>query len=154
VSELHTGIPTRAVSNITGIAMPTLQYWVRSGLIIPSVRTRTASGRSMLWDMSDLVTLRIFAELRRQGCSVQKIRKAQDLIVERWGELVQSTVLTYEAGDVTALMDTGDLASALAQPGQQILSVMHVGQWAYEARAAALDHAVSAEVHDEVRKAI
>lgn len=154
MSELQAGIPTRAVSNITGIAMPTLQYWVRSNAVTPSVRTRTASGRSMLWSMSDLVTLRVFATLRRQGCSLQKIRKAKELIEERWGELVQSTVLTYQSGDVLALMDTGELSSVWEQPGQQVLSVMQVGQWAHEARTVALDHAVSAEVHDEVREAI
>jgi hypothetical protein len=40
------------------------------------------------------------------------------------------------------------------QPGQQVLSVMQVGQWATEARTLAPRHAVSAEVPKEVRKAI
>lgn len=142
MTDIQTGIPTRTVSNVTGIAMATLQYWVKSDLITPSVRGRSGRRRTMLWSVDDLVALRVFADLRRQGCSLQGIRKAMKLITQQWGELIQSTVLTYQEGDLFCVMEAGDLASLLSRPGQQVLSISPIGQWKQEATVVAIDHAV------------
>ncbi len=133
------GIPTRTISNVTGIRMETLHYWVRTGLITPSVRGRSGRRVSMLWSISDLVQLRTFARLRADGCSLQLIRKAFRVITKEWNTLVESTVLTYSDGDVFALTDTGDLASVLTRPGQTVLQIMPVGAWKAEAETIAND---------------
>ena len=149
-----TGIPTRTVSSVTGIAMPTLRYWVNSELITPSVRGRSGRRRTMLWSVDDIVTLRVFADLRQKGCSLQSIRKAQRLVVDQWQELISSSVLIYQEGDLFQVVDGEQLNSLLQKPGQTVLGLSPVGHWKDEATVVALEQSgdLSGQVADRGRK--
>ena len=63
------------VSKLTGLTKRQLQYWDERRFLSPSVSSRGGRGRIRLYNFRDLVSLRAAAELRRDGISLQLIRK-------------------------------------------------------------------------------
>lgn len=63
------------VKRLTGLSARQLQYWDERGFLAPSVSGGAGRGRPRLYDFRDLVSLRVAADLRRQGISLQLIRK-------------------------------------------------------------------------------
>lgn len=63
------------VSRLTGLSGRQLQYWDEQRFLQPSVSGGAGRGRPRLYDFRDLVSLRVAAELRGQGVSLQLIRR-------------------------------------------------------------------------------
>jgi uncharacterized protein (DUF433 family) len=63
------------VIHLTGLSARQLQYWDEQRFLQPSVSRGAGRGRRRLYDFRDLVSLRVAADLRRQGVSLQLIRK-------------------------------------------------------------------------------
>lgn len=127
------GIPTRTVSDITGIRMGTLHYWTRSELLHPSVRGRSGRRKTMLWSSTDMVELRIFLLLRRAECEIAAIHKCLRLVRRRWNTIGNTTLLVHRGGDSFALIDASELASVIAASDPASVQVMPVGVWKVEA---------------------
>lgn len=68
--EIH-AFSVPKVRLLTGLSSRRLQYWDEQGLISPSVSSGAGKGRPRLYDFADLVSLRVAADLRRQGISLQ-----------------------------------------------------------------------------------
>jgi len=70
------------VLRLTGLSKRQLQYWEETGLIRASYSRPGARGRGRprLYDFRDLVELRTVGELRRDGISLQLIRKVRDYL--------------------------------------------------------------------------
>ena len=66
---------SRTVCTLTGLTPRQLQYWDEKAFVPPSLRRRKGPGRRRLYDFRDLVSLRVASDLRRQGISLQLIRK-------------------------------------------------------------------------------
>jgi len=64
------------VRALTGLTPRQLQYWDEQKFLSPSLRRRRGKGRRRLYDFRDLVSLRVAADLRREGVSLQLIRRA------------------------------------------------------------------------------
>jgi DNA-binding transcriptional MerR regulator len=64
------------VRALTQLTARQLQYWDEQGFLSPSLRRRQGRGRRRLYDFRDLVSLRVAADLRRAGISLQVIRRA------------------------------------------------------------------------------
>lgn len=64
------------VRALTRLTARQLQYWDEQNFLSPSLRRRRGKGRRRLYDFRDLVSLRVAADLRRQGVSLQLIRRA------------------------------------------------------------------------------
>jgi DNA-binding transcriptional MerR regulator len=60
---------------LTRLSKRQLQYWDEQGFLSPSLSSRRGKGRRRLYDFRDLVSLRAAADLRREGISLQLIRK-------------------------------------------------------------------------------
>jgi DNA-binding transcriptional MerR regulator len=63
------------VLRLTGLTKRQLQYWDEKDFVPPSLTARPGRGRRRLYDFRDLVSLRVAADLRRNGVSLQEIRK-------------------------------------------------------------------------------
>jgi DNA-binding transcriptional MerR regulator len=66
----------RQVEQLTGLGPRRLWSWDRRQFISPSYRVRTGRSGRRLYDFRDLVSLRVAAELLRQGIALSEIRKA------------------------------------------------------------------------------
>jgi DNA-binding transcriptional MerR regulator len=63
-----------------GISYRQLDYWARTGLVVPSVRDASGSGTQRLYSFRDLVVLKVVKRLLDAGVSLQNIRKAIDTL--------------------------------------------------------------------------
>ncbi|HEX5596847.1 MAG TPA: MerR family transcriptional regulator [Micromonosporaceae bacterium] len=63
-----------------GISYRQLDYWARTGLVVPSVRDASGSGTQRLYSFRDLVVLKVVKRLLDAGVSLQNIRRAIDVL--------------------------------------------------------------------------
>jgi uncharacterized protein (DUF433 family) len=63
------------VRALTDLSLRQLQYWDERDFIRPSLTAREGRGRKRLYSFRDLVSLKVAAQLRTLGISLQQIRK-------------------------------------------------------------------------------
>jgi DNA-binding transcriptional MerR regulator len=78
-----------------GITYRQLDYWARTDLVAPSVRSAAGSGSQRLYSFKDILVLKVVKRLLDTGVSLQNIRVAVDHLRERGVEdLAQITLLS------------------------------------------------------------
>ncbi|MBA3738555.1 MAG: MerR family transcriptional regulator, partial [Actinobacteria bacterium] len=73
------------VCRVVGITYRQLDYWARTGLVLPSIRDAGGSGTQRLYSFRDLVQLRVIKKLIDAGVSLQRVRKAVAYLQEHLG---------------------------------------------------------------------
>lgn len=63
-----------------GISYRQLDYWARTDLVVPAVRSATGSGSQRLYSFKDILVLKIVKRLLDTGVSLQNIRAAVDAL--------------------------------------------------------------------------
>lgn len=105
-----------------GISYRQLDYWARTGLVVPSVRDASGSGTSRLYSFRDLVVLKVVKRLLDAGVSLQNIRKAIDALRSRGVEdlagitLISDGTTVYECRSPEEVVD-------LLQGGQGVFGI-------------------------------
>jgi DNA-binding transcriptional MerR regulator len=66
-----------------GISYRQLDYWARTGLVEPSIRTAMGSGSQRLYGFRDILVLKIVKRLLDAGVSLQNIRTAVEYLRNR-----------------------------------------------------------------------
>jgi len=78
-----------------GITYRQLDYWARTELVVPSIRSATGSGSQRLYSFKDILVLKVVKRLLDAGVSLQNIRVAVDTLRARGVEdLAQVTLLS------------------------------------------------------------
>jgi DNA-binding transcriptional MerR regulator len=78
-----------------GITYRQLDYWARTELVVPSIRSATGSGSQRLYSFKDILVLQVVKRLLDAGVSLQNIRAAVDgLRVRGVEDLAQLTLLS------------------------------------------------------------
>lgn len=131
-------LETADVCRLAGVNRSTLDYWVRTGLVTPSLRTDPGRRRTRLWTVRDAVVVRTIAALRASGCPLQQVRRARTQIENEWGGIRSDTSLFWTGGDVVRIGPDGDVESLLKLPRQQVLRfvALPLGSWQTEASQA------------------
>ena len=113
------GYSTAQVERLTGIGAKTLHFWDRSGFLSPSVVEAHGTGSRRIYSVRDLVGLRVAAQLRDAGISLQSLRKVVSAMREMRGleQPLAETYLVTNGRDVFERRGD-DLMSVLRQPGQ------------------------------------
>ena len=62
--------------NVAGITYRQLDYWARTGLVIPEIRGAEGSGTQRLYSFRDILMLKVVKKLLDAGISLQQIRTA------------------------------------------------------------------------------
>ncbi len=83
-----------------GITYRQLDYWARTGLVEPSVRTATGSGTQRLYGFRDILVLKIVKRLLDTGVSLQQIRGAISVLRERGVEDLALITLMSDGASV------------------------------------------------------
>lgn len=121
---------TAEVASITGFSMRRLDYWARQEIVVPSVQQAYGSGTRRLYSIDDLVQLQFIRQLKRYGCSLQKIRSAVTSLRMVMGDPdpLKSAVLVYSKTKLFALCKTraGErvVLDALDAGGQQVMGIV------------------------------
>ena len=66
-----------------GITYRQLDYWARTGLVEPSVRTAHGSGSQRLYSFRDVLVLKVVKKLLDSGVSLQNVRTAVGYLRDR-----------------------------------------------------------------------
>ena len=80
------------LSELSQVPPHQLRYWDRIGLLKPSVKASAGKGSARLYSEEDVEAARTIGRLRKEGASLQKIRKAVARIqngmtgINRWEE--------------------------------------------------------------------
>ena len=88
-----------------------LDYWARTGLVVPSVRSAAGSGSQRLYSFRDVLTLKIVKRLLTTGVSLQNIRQAvEHLRASGVDEIAQVTLMSdgakiYECRSAEEVVD-------------------------------------------------
>ena len=111
---------------VAGITYRQLDYWARTNLVNPSIRTARGSGSQRLYSFRDVLVLKIVKRLLDTGISLQNIRLAvdslRDLGVNEISELtlVSDGTTVYECrsnDEVIDLLAGGQGVFGIAIPG-------------------------------------
>jgi hypothetical protein len=127
-------LDTAAVATLAGVNRSTLDYWVRTGLVAPSVRDTPGRRRTRLWTVSDAVVVRAVAHLRLAGCPLQQVRKARAAIERRSGRFGADATRAWDGSDVLKVDHEGNVESIVRYPGQQVFRpvALPIGAWRAE----------------------
>ena len=99
-----------------------LDYWARTGLVVPSIRDASGSGTQRLYSFRDMVVLKVVKRLLDAGVSLQNIRKAIDALRSRGAEdlagitLISDGTTVYECRSPEEVVD-------LLQGGQGVFGI-------------------------------
>lgn len=109
------------VCKIVGITYRQLDYWARTGLVVPSVRDAKGSGTQRLYSFDDLVELRVMKRLLDTGVSLQRVRQAVEELRRR-GRTPGDVTLLSDGTTVYALDDNAQVIDLLAR-GQGVFAI-------------------------------
>jgi len=127
VNEAPTGDDAVGYRGVTAchaasISYRQLDYWARTGLVVPSVRDASGSGTQRLYSFRDMVVLKVVKRLLDAGVSLQNIRKAIDALRSRGvDDLAEITLISdgttvYECRSPEEVVD-------LLQGGQGVFGI-------------------------------
>jgi DNA-binding transcriptional MerR regulator len=105
-----------------GITYRQLDYWARTGLVEPSVRSATGSGTQRLYGFRDILVLKVVKRLLDTGVSLQQIRVAIQALRERGvQDLAQITLMSD--GATVYECTSADEVIELLQGGQGVFGI-------------------------------
>lgn len=118
------GLGYRGVTacNAVTISYRQLDYWARTGLVVPSIRDASGSGTQRLYSFRDMVVLKVVKRLLDAGVSLQNIRKAIETLRSRGAEdlaeitLISDGTTVYECRSPEEVVD-------LLQGGQGVFGI-------------------------------
>jgi DNA-binding transcriptional MerR regulator len=112
--------PTAAVA--AGITYRQLDYWARTGLVEPSVRSASGSGSQRLYGFRDILVLKIVKRLLDTGISLQQIRTAVAYLREQGAADMAQVTLMSDGGTVYACTSPDEVVDLL-QGGQGVFGI-------------------------------
>ncbi|MFE9206679.1 MerR family transcriptional regulator [Micromonospora sp. NPDC007230] len=105
-----------------GISYRQLDYWARTGLVVPSVRDASGSGTSRLYSFRDLVVLKVVKRLLDAGVSLQNIRRAIEALRSRGVEDLAGITLISDGTSVYECRSPEEVVDLL-QGGQGVFGI-------------------------------
>ncbi len=109
-------------AHVVGITYRQLDYWARTNLITPTVRSATGSGTSRLYGFRDILELKIVKSLLDTGVSLQQIRAAIEHLRHR-GTTDLSQVTLMSDGVSVYECTTSDEVIDLLAGGQGVFGI-------------------------------
>jgi DNA-binding transcriptional MerR regulator len=105
-----------------GITYRQLDYWARTGLVAPSVRTATGSGTQRLYSFRDILVLKVVKRLLDTGVSLQNIRRAVDHLRTRGVKDLANITLLSDGATVYECTSAEEVVDLLAG-GQGVFGI-------------------------------
>jgi DNA-binding transcriptional MerR regulator len=114
--------------NAAGITYRQLDYWARTGLVVPEVRDATGSGTQRLYSFRDLLLLKVIKRLIDAGISLQQIRIAVDHLRARGVEDLTEVTLLSDGVSVYECTSDDEVVDLL-KGGQGMFGIALGGVW-------------------------
>jgi len=133
-----------------GISYRQLDYWARTGLVEPTIRSAAGSGSQRLYGFRDILVLKLVKRLLDTGISLQQIRTAVNQLRESGvSDLAQTTLMSDGAS--VYLCTSDDEVIDLVSRGQGVFGIA-VGKVLREVETSLveLDSTPAADPSDEL----
>ena len=105
-----------------GISYRQLDYWARTGLVEPSIRTASGSGTARLYGFRDILVLKIVKRLLDAGVSLQNIRTAVNHLRNRGVTELESITLMSDGASIYECSSPDEIVDLL-QGGQGVFGI-------------------------------
>lgn len=105
-----------------GITYRQLDYWARTGLVVPGVRGAAGSGSQRLYSFRDILVLKVVKRLLDTGVSLQQIRSAVSHLRERGVEDLAQITLMSDGASVYECTSADEVIDLL-QGGQGVFGI-------------------------------
>lgn len=125
---LDTGFRGPTACSAAGITYRQLDYWARTGLVDPTVRSATGSGTQRLYSFKDILLLKIIKRLLDAGVSLQQIRIAIEHLRKRGTEDLTGITLMSDGASVYECRSADEVIDLL-QGGQGVFGIAIGGVW-------------------------
>ncbi|WET82831.1 MerR family transcriptional regulator [Amycolatopsis sp. QT-25] len=126
-----------AACQIAGITYRQLDYWARTKLVAPSIRTAHGSGSQRLYSFKDILVLKVVKRLLDTGVSLQNIRVAVDHLRLRG---------VRDLAKVTLFSD-GTTVYECTSP-EEIVDLLQGGQGVFGIAVSGAMQEISGTIHD------
>ena len=111
-----------AACQIVGITYRQLDYWARTKLVVPSIRTATGSGSQRLYSFKDLAVLKVVKNLLDTGVSLNNIRLAVEQL-RRHGVRDLARITLFSDGVTVYECTSPEEVVDLLQGGQGVFGI-------------------------------
>lgn len=118
----ETGYRGPAACKAAGITYRQLDYWARTGLVEPSVRSATGSGSQRLYGFRDILVLKVVKRLLDTGVSLQQIRLAITSLRQAGVEELSHITLMSDGATVYECTSPDEIVDLLAG-GQGVFGI-------------------------------
>ena len=105
-----------------GISYRQLDYWARTGLVVPSVRSASGSGSARLYSFRDILVLKVIKRFLSAGVSLQNIRSAVEHLKIRGSEDLSSITLMSDGSSIYECTNSDEVYDLL-QGGQGVFGI-------------------------------
>lgn len=120
--DLEIGYRGATACSAAGISYRQLDYWARTGLVEPSIRTASGSGTSRLYGFRDILVLKIVKRLLDAGVSLQNIRTAVDHLRNRGVVDLERITLMSDGASIYECSSPDEIIDLLAG-GQGVFGI-------------------------------
>lgn len=115
-------------SAAAGITYRQLDYWARTGLVVPEIRGAEGSGTQRLYSFRDILLLKVIKRLIDAGISLQQIRVAIDHLRVRGVNDLSQVTLMSDGVSVYECTSDNEIIDLLAG-GQGMFAIALGGVW-------------------------
>ena len=105
-----------------GITYRQLDYWARTSLVVPSIRSAAGSGSQRLYSFKDILVLKIVKRLLDTGISLHNIRVAVDHLRQR-GVRDLANITLFSDGTTVYECTSAEEVVDLLQGGQGVFGI-------------------------------
>jgi DNA-binding transcriptional MerR regulator len=120
--ELEIGYRGATACSAAGITYRQLDYWARTGLVEPGIRTASGSGTQRLYGFRDILVLKIVKRLLDAGVSLQNIRTAVEHLRSRGVTELESITLMSDGASIYECASPDEIIDLL-QGGQGVFGI-------------------------------
>jgi DNA-binding transcriptional MerR regulator len=144
--DFEVGYRGATACSAAGISYRQLDYWARTGLVEPSIRTASGSGSARLYGFRDILVLKIVKRLLDAGVSLQNIRTAVVHLRNRGVTELESITLMSDGASIYECASADEIIDLLAG-GQGVFGIAVGKVWnEVEGSLATLQGEVNGEV--------
>jgi DNA-binding transcriptional MerR regulator len=108
---------------IVGITYRQLDYWTRTGLVVPSLQAAKGSGTQRLYSFNDLLQLKVIKNLTEAGASLQKVRQAIDYVRDNLSDDWSRVTILADGAGVYACTSDAEVVDLL-RSGQGVFGAV------------------------------
>ena len=114
--------------NAAGITYRQLDYWARTGLVVPEVRGAKGSGSQRLYSFRDILLLKVIKRLLDAGISLNQIRTAIEHLRARGVQDLTEVTLMSDGVSVFECTSDDEVIDLL-RGGQGVFGIALGGVW-------------------------